>query len=250
MVVAAASAWWFLDSGDNTTPWFTYTVVESYPHDPSAFTQGLVFHGGFIYEGTGLNGRSSLREVDIDTGGVLRIHNLSSAYFGEGIALHQGKIYQVTYRSRIGFVYDLETFETVDTFEIATEGWGLTHDGSSLIMSDGTSTLRFIDFDNFEEKRTVEVRDGGVPVTKINELEYVDGEVYANIWKTDLIARIDPGSGRVTGWLDLAGLKDCLPEGSSFDVLNGIAYDSEGDHLFVTGKLWPRLFEIEITPMK
>ena len=191
-----------------------------------------------------------MRKVELESGEVVQIHNLSSELFGEGITICHEKIFQVTWRSHTGFVYDKNTFEVVDTFEIATEGWGLTHDGTSLIMSDGTSTLHFLDLDTYEETRTVGVFDNNGPVQNINELEYFRGEVLANIWKTESIARIDPESGLVVGLIDLSGLSSHFSENTSIDVLNGIAFDAEEDRLFVTGKLWPKLFEIKITQMK
>ena len=246
LAITLASAWVNLNSTNRSTPLYSYKVVREYPHDPSAFTQGLVFVDGFIYEGTGLNGRSSLRRVDLTSGEVVQMYNLSSEYFGEGITVYGDRIYQVTWQSNVGFVYDKGSFELLETFEVATEGWGLTHDGSTLILSDGTSTLRFLDPKTYEEVREINVHDNDIHVLNINELEYVKGEIWANIWLTDLIAWIDPESGLVVGWLDLSGLEDRLEQDSAFDVLNGIAYDSESGRLFVTGKLWKKLFEIEI----
>jgi glutamine cyclotransferase len=225
-----------------------YTVINSYPHDPEAFTQGLVYHDGRLYEGTGLRGRSTVRILELETGEITRIHHMPPEYFGEGITLHGDTIIQVTWQSRIGFVYDRRSLQVLDTFEISTEGWGLTHDGTSLILSDGTPTLRFLNPETFQETRSVEVHDGDEAVRLINELEYIEGVVYANIWKTDLIAVIDPHSGSVLNWLDLGELKEHIEDRSSIDVLNGIAYDEESGHLFVTGKLWPLLFEIQLTP--
>jgi glutamine cyclotransferase len=223
-----------------------YTVINAYPHDPEAFTQGLFFHNGRLYEGTGLRGQSTVRIVELETGEITRIHHMPPEYFGEGITLLGPSIIQVTWQSHVGFIYERHSLEVLDTFEISTEGWGITYDGTSLILSDGTSTLHFLDPETFQETRTIDVRDGDDAVSLINELEYIDGEVYANIWKTDLIARIDPQRGSVNGWLDLSGLKEQIEDQSSIDVLNGIAYDEESGHLFVTGKLWPLLFEIEL----
>jgi len=250
LAITLASAWVNLNSTNRSTPLYSYEVVREYPHDPSAFTQGLVFVDGFIYEGTGLNGRSSLRRVDLTSGEVVQMYNLSSEYFGEGITVYGDRIYQLTWQSNVGFVYDKGSFELLETFEVAIEGWGLTHDGSTLILSDGTSTLRFLDPETYEEVRAVNVHDNSIPVLNINELEYVKGEIWANIWLTDQIARVDSESGAVLGWLDLSGLEDRLEQNSTYDVLNGIAYDSEGDRLFVTGKLWRKLFEIEIKIVK
>jgi len=222
-----------------------YKVVRSYPHDRRAWTQGLIYHDGALYEGTGLRGRSTLREVDLPSGAVLRSTELEDAYFGEGVTIWQDRIIQLTWTSGVGFVYDKDTFEPLRTFTYPTEGWGLTHDGTHLVMSDGTSVLRFWDPQTFEEIRRVEVVAGGKPVTNLNELEYVDGEILANVWQTDLIARIRPQDGRVTGWIDLSGLLTGADRQGA-DVLNGIAYDAAGNRLFVTGKYWPKLFEIEL----
>jgi len=224
-----------------------YIIINAFPHDREAFTQGLEFHEGRLYEGTGLRGQSSIRIVELETGEVTKMRHIPPEYFGEGITILGGKVFQVTWQSRVGFVYDKGSFEPLGNFSISTEGWGLTHDSTSLILSDGTPTLRFLDPDTFQETRTVEVSDDDEPVSLINELEYINGEIFANIWKTDLIARIDPLSGSVIGWLDLSGLRDHIDDESSIDVLNGIAYNDETGHLFVTGKLWPLLFEIELT---
>ena len=223
-------------------------MVNSYPHDPSAFTQGLVFEEGFIYEGTGVKGQSTLRKVDLQTGDVLLIHELPKKYFGEGITIYGDRIIQLTWRSNIGFVYDKESFRQIDEFSYPTEGWGITHDGDRLILSDGTATLYFMDPDSFEITGQIDVRDDDGSVALLNELEYVLGEVYANVWQTDTIVRIDPQTGRVIGWIDLAGLLDSEESEEPVDVLNGIAYDPSDDRLFVTGKLWPSLFEIDVVP--
>jgi glutamine cyclotransferase len=227
---------------------YTYRVKQTYPHDPGAFTQGLVYEDGFFFEGTGLYGRSSLRKVVPETGEVTRMHPLESRYFGEGITIFGNRIIQLTWVSRTGFVYDKERFERLRSFTYSTSGWGITHDGRRLIMSDGTPTLYFRDTETFEEVGRVEVRDDMGPVTRLNELEYVEGEVYANVWDTDLIARIDPESGRVVGWIDLTGLLAGRERLGADAALNGIAYDSYGKRLFVTGKRWPKLFEIETVP--
>jgi glutamine cyclotransferase len=224
-------------------------VVNEYPHDPQAFTQGLVFEAGFLYEGTGLYGSSSLRRVELETGEVQQMLALPAEFFGEGIAIYDGnKIAQLTWRQRVGFIYDKADFELLGEFWYTSEGWGLTYDGSRLIMSDGTSTLHYLDPATMEEIGTVEVIDTGGPVARLNELEYVEGEIYANIWTTDRIAIIDPITGRVTAWIDLQGLLS-PEEAEAADVLNGIAYDAGADRLFVTGKLWPSLFEIELVPI-
>ncbi len=227
-------------------PTYTYRIVNTYPHDQGAFTEGLVFEQGVLYESTGLRGRSTLRRVALETGDVLQRHALPDRFFGEGITLYGDKIIQLTWQSNIGFVYDKNSFELLRTFHYPTEGWGLTHDGQRLIMSDGTSTLHFLDPETLEDIAQVEVYDNHDPVTRLNELEYIRGEVYANVWQADRIAIIDPETGRVTAWIDLEGLLDAEDYGEPEDVLNGIAYDPETDRLFVTGKLWPRLFEIEL----
>jgi glutamine cyclotransferase len=231
-------------------PMYTYKVVKTYPHDKHAFTQGLEFHDGLFYEGTGLEGKSSIRKVELNTGRVLKIKKLPEAYFGEGITLWKDQIYQLTWRSGVCFVYDKETFEKKREFRYQTEGWGLTHDGKYLIMSDGTSTLYFRDPDTFTIVKKLEVKEKEVPVTSLNELEYMKGEIYANVWQTDLIVRISPETGKVLGWIDLTGLLSESEQTPDTDVLNGIAYDAEKDRLFVTGKNWPKLLEIKIVPLK
>jgi glutamine cyclotransferase len=227
-------------------PVYTYNIVNTYPHDRNAFTQGLVFEDGVLYEGTGQYGESTLRRVELETGDILQIYELPDQYFGEGITIYENKIIQVTWKSNIGFVYDKSSFELLQEFDYPTEGWGITHDGEHLIMSDGTSTLHFLDPQTFEEISQIEVSDNGDPITRLNELEYVQGEIYANVWQTDRVARIAPGTGRVVGWIDLAGLLTAEDLSEPVDVLNGIAYDAKADRLFVTGKLWPKLFEIEL----
>jgi glutamine cyclotransferase len=225
---------------------FGYEVINSYPHDSGAFTQGLVFENGMLYEGTGLWGQSTLRKVDLETGQVLETRELRPEYFGEGIAICGNRILQLTWQSNTGFIYDRDSFELLGEFHYETEGWGLTYDGQQLIMSDGTSTLHFLDPETFEVVRQVGVYDEAGPITALNELECVNGEVYANVWRTDRIAIIAPQTGAVTGWIDLAGIVEVEGSGQSVDVLNGIAYAPEQDRLFVTGKLWPSLFEIEL----
>jgi glutamine cyclotransferase len=222
-----------------------YRVVRSYPHDPQAFTQGLLYADGVLYEGTGLNGRSSIRKVRLENGEVLQIRNLDERYFGEGIVIWQRQLIQLTWQSEIGFVYDRDTFEQRRTFSYAGEGWGLTHDGTRLIMSDGSPYLRFLDPGTLKVTGKLAVRDGNTLVEELNELEHVKGEILANVWPTERIARISPKTGRVTGWIDLRGLLS-PGEAAQADVMNGIAYDASADRLFVTGKLWPRLFEIQI----
>jgi glutaminyl-peptide cyclotransferase len=224
-----------------------YRVVRVFPHDPQAFTQGLTYADGAIYEGTGLNGRSSIRKVRLENGEVLQIQKIEAQYFGEGITVLGNRLFALTWQSGVGFIYDRASLTRAGTFTYRGEGWGLTHDGARLIMSDGTAYLRFLDRATQEETGRIQVRDAGVPVAHLNELEYVKGEVFANVWQTDRIVRISPKTGRVTGWIDLGGLLNPR-EARHVDVLNGIAYDAAGDRLFVTGKLWPKLFEIAMVP--
>lgn len=229
-------------------PVYTYRILETYPHDPAAFTEGLAYDDGVLYEGTGLNGRSTVRRVALESGEILQQYALPAQYFGEGITIYNGSLVQLTWKSHVGFVYDKDSFRRLRGFTYPTEGWGLTNDGKRLIMSDGTATLRFLDPDSLEQTGQVEVRDDHGPVTRLNELEYVNGEIYANVWKTNRIARINPKSGAVTGWIDLTGLLQRADVSQRVDVLNGIAYDAAGGRLFVTGKWWPKLFQIELIP--
>ena len=226
-------------------PVLKYELVRSYPHDTGAFTQGLVFLDGVLYEGTGRNGQSDIRKVRLENGEVLKVQKLENTYFGEGIAVVGNSIVQLTWQSGVGFVYDRDTFERTKTFTFTGEGWGLAYDGTRLIMSDGTATLRSLDPATLKEIGRLEVRDAGRPVDKLNELEIVKDAILANVWGTDRIARINPKTGTVTAWIDLSGL---FPnrDPATTDVLNGIAYDAQNDRLFVTGKLWPRLFEIRV----
>ena len=228
--------------------WYTYRVVQSFPHDAEAFTQGLIYVDGLLYEGTGLNGRSSLRRVELESGAVLHSIPLDAEFFGEGLAVLGSRLYQLTWKAGAGFIYDWPSLERAGGWAYEGEGWGLTHDGTHLIMSDGTPTLRFLDPATLQVVRRVEVRAVDGPVSRLNELEYVRGQVYANIWQTNHIARIDPESGAVLGWIDLSGLLTEAERSQGVDVLNGIAYDAGSDRLFVTGKLWPKLFEIDLEP--
>ena len=223
-------------------------VVESYPHDPRAFSQGLAFHDGQLYEGTGQTGQSALRRVELKTGRVLQQHRLDRRLFGEGVTILDGKIYQLTWKAGVCFVYDLKTFREVGRFRYPGEGWGLTHNGRQLILSDGSSTLRFIDPTTFRVVRRVYVKHQRRALTDLNELEYVDGEILANVWRKDYIARINPETGVVVGWIDLRSLYPPSRRASVEHVLNGIAYDADGKRLLVTGKNWPRLYHIELTP--
>lgn len=226
-------------------PEYGYEVVHTYPHDPSAYTQGLFYLNGLLYEGTGLNGRSSIRKVKLETGEVLEKRDIPEQYFGEGIINWKDRLVEITWQSQTGFVYDLATFGLRSQFRYPGEGWGLTQDGKRIIMSDGTSELRFWDPETLQETGRIAVTDEGRPVPDLNELEWIKGEVYANVYQTDRIARIDPDSGRVVGWIDLTGILS-PDERRGTDVLNGIAYDAKGNRLFVTGKLWPKLFEIRL----
>jgi glutaminyl-peptide cyclotransferase len=231
---------------ENPAPVFSYRIVQTFPHDRSSFTQGLAIDNGVLYEGTGLNGYSSLRRVDMNTGRVLQQINLAHSYFGEGIAVFQDRIYQLTYQNYQGFIYDKKTFKKLGEFSYPTEGWGLTHDGLHLIMSDGSATLHFMDPFTCKELWHINVFDKSGPVYNLNELEYIKGEIYANVWLTDTIVRIRPQTGQVTGTIDLHGLLPSRDRRPETDVLNGIAYDSGNDRLYVTGKLWPKLFEIQL----
>jgi glutaminyl-peptide cyclotransferase len=227
-----------------------YRVVKSYPHDRNAFTQGLEFRDGFLYEGTGLVGRSSLRKVKLDTGQVVQQFDVPQPFFGEGITVLNQRIVQLTWQSQTGFIYDKSSFRLVGSFNYSGEGWGLTNDGKQIYMSDGTSQLRVWDPATLKEVRRITVRDGGRDVPALNELEFVHGEILANVWLTDRIARISPADGKVRGWVDLTGIVSNADRSGPQAVLNGIAYDAAGDRLFVTGKLWPRIFEIQLLPKK
>ena len=225
-----------------------YRVVNSFPHDPQAFTEGLVYRNGHLYESTGLEGRSSVREVTLETGVVVRRQNLDPKYFGEGLALMSGRLFQLTWKTQQGFLYDAASLQPAGGFTYAGEGWGLTDDGTSLIQSNGTATLRFLDPVSFAVQRELVVKDAGRAVDDLNELEYIKGELWANVWLTERIARIDPASGQVKGWVDLKGLP--LPEHrtGNEDVHNGIAYDAATDRILVTGKYWSRIYEIQPVP--
>jgi glutamine cyclotransferase len=224
---------------------YAFKVVAAYPHDPEAFTQGLIVEHGQMFEGTGQYGASSIRRVDVATGRVQKVHSIGRQYFGEGITILDGKLYQLTWKEGVAFVYDADSFAVQKTLPYSTEGWGLTHDGKQLILSDGSAVLRFLDPDTFKTVREITVRDGETPIEKLNELEYIDGEIWANVWYDDRIARVSPSDGKLLGWVDLATL---YPRGSrrGDDVLNGIAYDKDAKRLYVTGKNWPLLYEIEV----
>ena len=229
---------------------YTYRIVKTYPHDSTAFTQGLEYRDGFLYEGTGLSGRSSIRKVDPATGRVLQKFDVPPPLFGEGITVLNQQIFQLTYTSQTGFVYDKSNFRVLRSFTYPGEGWGLTNDGKQIYMSDGSSQIRVWDPPTLKEVRRITVKDGAKEIRDLNELEFVKGEIYANVWHDDRIARISPTDGKVLGWIDLTNI---LPKSERPDpeaVLNGIAYDAAGDRLFVTGKLWPKIFEIKLVPKK
>ena len=225
---------------------YGYEVVNTFPHDPSAFTQGIIYNDGALIESTGLEGHSTLRRVELQTGKVLQKVDVPPFFFAEGMTLFNGKIYQLTWKGEKGFIYDPQTFKKTGEFTYTGEGWGLTHDADSLILSDGSNQIRFIDPTTYKVKRTISVLDRGRPLEEINELEYVRGEIFANIWHDNRIVRIDPQTGRINGWVDMAGLLKPGDVTNEEAVLNGIAYDEQGDRLFVTGKLWPKLFEIKL----
>jgi glutamine cyclotransferase len=226
---------------------FTYHVVKTYAHDPTAFTEGLVFNDGVLYESTGEYGYSSLRKVNFENGNVLQKALLPNQYFGEGLTVVNNSLLQLTWQSNIGFIYDKQTFGLLGNFSYSTEGWGLTYNGNELIMSDGTSTLYFLDPVTYHKVRQVSVYDGNTPITNINELEFVNGDVYANIWLQQKIAIINPQNGIVKGWIDLTGI---YKSNNTNDVLNGIAYDSQTNRLFVTGKNWPNIYQVTIIATK
>jgi glutaminyl-peptide cyclotransferase len=230
--------------GAGTAPTWRHEVVRSFPHDPDAFTQGLLVRDGFLYESTGQKGRSSLRKVEIETGKVVQRIAVGNQYFAEGLAAWGTQLIQLTWETNLGFVYDRATFKQLRTFTYRGEGWGLADDGTRLVMSDGTPTLRFLNPVTLAEIGRLRVLDGPMAVDNLNELEVVKGDIFANVWLTDRIAVIAPATGRVTAWLDLKGLMPA--QGNSDAVLNGIAYDAARDRLFVTGKLWPRMFEIRV----
>jgi glutamine cyclotransferase len=226
---------------------YTYKVVKTYPHDTSAFTEGLVYDAGFLYESTGLNGQSTLRKVNLQTGETLQQITLDPQYFGEGITIYGDKIIQLTWQSQVGFVYNKTILQLLDQFTYLTEGWGITNDGKNLIMSDGSATLYFLNPETYARTGTIQVHDGNMSINMLNELEYVNGTIYANVWHEDRIAIINPQTGQVNGWINLAGINE-NPITDSEDVLNGIAYDSVNARLFVTGKRWSQLFEIQLMP--
>jgi len=230
----------------SSTPVYGYKIVNSFPHDTGAFTQGLTIDNGVLYESTGLNGRSALKILDLETGKVIKSHKLPDKYFGEGITIVDDKIIQLTWRSQKGFVYDKDTLKLLKTFNYKTQGWGITYDGKHLILSDGSDILYFMDPKTYKVIGKLEVYDDMGKVSKLNELEYINGEIYANIWGKDLIARVNPKTGHVNSWIELDGLLSEEDQKSRVDVLNGIAFNSQNGTLLVTGKLWPKIFEIEV----
>jgi glutamine cyclotransferase len=228
------------------TPTYAFEIVATYPHDAAAFTQGLQWHEGRLFESTGVVGTSGIREVELATGRVIRRQELEAPHFGEGIVILGEKLYELTWTTGKAFVYDWKTFTRTGEFTYEGEGWGLTTDGTSLIMSNGSSTLVWRDPKTFSTTKTLAVTDNGTPVEKLNELEWVKGEIWANVWQSDQVARIDPATGHVLGWIDLSGILPAMDRTGKEDVLNGIAYDAEKDRYFVTGKYWPKLFEITL----
>lgn len=245
-VPAADSAIVTDSSAEARTPTFAFEVVATYPHDPLAFTQGLQWHEGRLFESTGQVGTSSIREVELATGRVIRKRDLAEPHFGEGMVILADKLYEITWTTGKAFVYDWKTFAPAGEFSYEGEGWGLTTDGASIIMSDGTSTIRWRDPATFAVQKSVAVTDHGTPVMQLNELEWVKGELWANVWQSDRVARIDPVTGKVLGWIDLSGILPAIDRSGNEDVLNGIAYDAAKDRYFVTGKLWSKLFEIKL----
>lgn len=229
------------------TPTYSFEVVRTYPHAVDAYTQGLLFHEGRLFEGTGQYGESDIREVELESGRVIRKHELSdSSYFGEGIVIVDDKLIEITWKSGVAFIYDWKTFDPKGQFKYEGEGWGLTWDGTSIVMSNGSPTIVFRDPKTFAATRTIEVNDNGTPVTKLNELEWVKGEIWANVYQTDQIVRINPADGKVVGWIDLAGILPAVDRTAKTEVMNGILYDAKADRLFVTGKYWPKMFEIKL----
>lgn len=226
---------------------YGFKVVHTYPHSRDAFTQGLVYDKGVLFEGTGQETGSSLREVELETGKVLRQHNLDASLFGEGIALYKDRIYQVTWENKVGFIYDKSTFNVINKIYYSTQGWGLTAVNDKIVMSDGTNVLYFFEPEMFTVVSRIEVYDNKEKIDSLNELEYINGEIWANIWMTDRIARIDPVSGKVLGYIDLTGLLPASDRNQDTDVLNGIAFDNIAKRIFVTGKRWPKLFEVKVT---
>ncbi|MBK1884343.1 glutaminyl-peptide cyclotransferase [Luteolibacter pohnpeiensis] len=250
MPLVASFALFGCKSGGEVPVNLGYEVISVVPHDIGAYTQGLQIKDGRMFESTGQYGESTLRELEKETGKVLRKRSFPASIFGEGITLHQGELWMLTWQEEKGFVLDPETFKQIRQFHYKGEGWGLTSNGTDLIMSDGGSALDFVNGADFSVKKSVEVTNQGRSLRALNELEYVGGSVFANIYMTDRIARIDPESGAVTGWLDLSGLRSRLPQSNRAEVLNGVAYDEKTGHFWVTGKYWPQMFEIKLAEPK
>lgn len=251
-VLSVSVATWAQSTGTakakaSFAPVLKHTVVKQYPHDRTAFTQGLFYMDGQLWEGTGLNGQSGIRRVDLNTGRVLQVQPIAREYFGEGLAAFGNQLFQLTWKNGLMFAYDKTTFKLQKAYKYPGEGWGLTTDGKQLIMSNGTSALNFMDpAQDMKRVATVRVTDGGKEIPALNELEWIKGEIWANVWLTNRIARIDPKTGRVKSWLELNGILSPM-DSQGVDVLNGIAYDAKTDRIFVTGKLWPKLFEIKVS---
>lgn len=245
-ILAVAAVWIVIETTRGTLPVAGFRVVNTYPHDATAYCQGLIFEDGYLYEGTGKEGESTLRRVELETGKVVRSVALAARFFGEGITAFGDRIFQLTWKHGVGFVYDRKTLKKVGEFRYPGQGWGLTHDGQRLIMSDGTPTLRYLDPGSRQEIGRLRVTAQGRAVHHLNELEFVNGEILANVFPTDFIARISPADGRVLGWVDLRGLLPSRDRTPEVEMLNGIALDAKGARLFVTGKNWPKLFEIAI----
>ena len=231
---------------NDNIPVYTYFIVNSIPHDHNAYTQGLVYYDGYLYESTGRRGQSSLRKVDINNGAIIQYHDLPDQFFAEGITVFNSRIIQLTWQSYTGFVYDIQSLAVTEEFYYNNEGWGITQDGENLIMSDGSANLYFLDPETYAVDREIEVSDSEGPIINLNELEYIHGEIFANIFSSNRIVRIDPKNGNVVGWIDLSDMHKLVEQNFAVDVLNGIAYDEENDRLFVTGKLWPRVYEIRL----
>jgi glutamine cyclotransferase len=227
---------------------YSVTIVKTYPHDPQAFTEGLLYHDGFLYESTGREGQSWIRKVKLQTGKVVRQHKIDAKYFGEGIVIWKNRLIELTWKDQIGFIYDVNTFKQLSDFHYPGEGWALTRDATKLFMSDGTRDIRILDPETLAESSRIHVTCDGDPVKNINELEWVKGEIYADIWLTNMMVRINPATGEVVGIVDMTDLRNMAAEKQAVDVVNGIAYDAATDRLFVTGKLWPTLYQITLAP--
>lgn len=249
-LLAAANFFTLLAFASDDVRRYSFKIVNIYPHDSTAFTQGLAYEGGYLYESTGLYGRSKIKVIDLADNKPVKSISMEERYFGEGLAVMGDRLVQLTYRERVGFVYDRHTLKVIAQFGYPTEGWGITYDGSHLIMSNGSSHLFYLDPESFRRIRSLKIEEDGAPVSNLNELEYVDGLIFANIWRSNFVAQIEPETGRVVGKIDFGELADRYKGDKSVDVLNGIAYDKAGQRLFVTGKLWPEIFEVELVPVQ